>query len=186
MIDATALKNGKTFLMDGKPYSVLKYTHQKIGRGGANVKLSVRNLESGKLEEKTFNSTVKVEEITTSKKAMQYLFKDSAGVTFMDSQTYEQTQIPLQLIKDALSFIKEGETVNILFWDEKALSVELPPKVVLTVKDTAPGAKGNSATNIYKPATLDNDFSTKVPLFIKVGDKVRVDTKTGEYVERVR
>lgn len=186
MIDATALKNGKTFSMDGKPYYVLKYTHQKIGRGGASVKLSVRNLESGKLEEKTLNSNVKVEEIAISKKAMQYLFKDSAGVTFMDSQTYEQTQIPLQLIKEQLSFIKEGEMVNILFWGEKALSVELPPKVVLTVIDTAPGAKGNSATNIYKPAVLENNLNTKVPPFIKVGDKVRVDTKTGEYVERVK
>lgn len=186
MLDATSLKNGKTFVTDGKPYVVVKYEHQKIGRGGASVKLSVRNLENGKLEEKTLNSTVKVEEITTTKKAMQYLFKDSTGATFMDPQTYEQIQISLQLIKEQLSFIKEGETVNILFWDDRALSVELPPKVILKVVDTAPGAKGNSATNIYKPAICDNDFSTKVPLFIKIGDRIRVDTKSGEYVERVK
>src|SRR3989344_5194363 len=134
MISATALKNGTTFLLSGTPDRVVKYAHQKIGRGGATVKLSARNLVNGNLEEKTMNSTLKDDEI---------------------------------------------------FWGDKALSVEIPPKVTLTVVETDPGVKGNTASNIYKPAKLENGILIKVPLFIKSGDKIRVDTRTGEYVERV-
>lgn len=186
MIEAKNLRAGTTFLMDGKPYRVVKYTHQKIARGGGTVKLSVRNLETGKLEERTLNSSSKVDEVNTIKKNLQYLYKDGSTVFFMDPKTYDQVEIPQNVIKDQLSFIKEGESVDVLFLDQKALSVEIPPKVTLEVKDTAPGVKGDSATNIYKPATLENGLKLKVPLFIKVGDKIRVDTKTGEYVERAK
>jgi elongation factor P len=184
MIIATNLKNGTTFLMNGKPYRVVKYTHQKIARGGGTVKLSVRNLETGNLEKKTFNSSAKVEETTTVKRPLQYLYKDDTSVYFMDTRSYEQIEIPLVIAKDQIVFIKEGESVDVLFWENKALSIGLPAKVVLTVKDTVPGVKGNSATNIFKPATLENGLKLKVPLFIKKGDKIRIDTRTGEYVER--
>jgi len=185
MISATDLKNGKTFSLEGVPYKVAKYTHQKIGRGGANVKVSARNLKTGVLEEKTFNSTLKVEEIATSKKSMQYLYSDSSTATFIDPTSYEQVGVAKSIIESEITFIKEGETVDLLFWEDKVLSIDIAPKISLQVKDTAPGVKGNSATNIYKPATLENGLTLKVPLFIKVGDKIRVDTRTAEYVERV-
>lgn len=186
MIEATNLKAGITFLLDGKPYRVVKYTHQKIARGGGSVKLSVRNLQNGKLEEKNINSNAKVDEITTVKKPLQLLYKDANNAVFMDGKSYEQVEIPLSLIKDQVPFIKEGTNINVVFWDNKPLSIEIPPKVALTVQETDPGVKGNSAANIYKPAILENGLKLKVPLFIKLGDKVRVDTRTGEYVERIK
>jgi elongation factor P len=185
MISAKELKNGTTFLLGGKPYQVIKYTHTKIGRGGANVKVSVRNLQNGNLSEKTFVSSGKFDEITTKKSKMQFLYADADYATFMDERTYEQVEVPVVVLGDQLKFINDGDNVNVLFWDENALSVEIPPKVILEVTDTNPGVKGNSATNIYKPATLSNGLEVKVPLFIKKGDKVRVDTRTSEYVERV-
>jgi len=184
MISATQLKNGTTFVLDGKPYIVKKYEHQKIGRGGANVKLSVRDLETGTLEQKTLNSASKVDAITTTKKPLQYLYKDGQNVVFMDSSTYEQIEIPLKILEDQIPYIREGETVDVLFWDEKPLSVDIAPKVTLKVIDTTPGAKGNSATNVFKPAKLENGLEVKVPMFIKIGEKVRIDTRTGEYIER--
>ncbi len=186
MISATELKAGATFLLDGKPYRVVKYTHQKIARGGGTVKLSVRNLENGRLEEKNLSSSTKVEDINTAKKILQYLYSDGASATFMDPKTYEQTEIPVNLVGNQLAYIKEGEAVDVLFYQDKLLSVEIPLKVTLEVTDTAPGVKGDSATNVYKPATLENGLELKVPLFIKVGDKVKVDTRTGEYVERAK
>lgn len=186
MIVATDLRAGATFLLDGKPYLVVKYTHSKIARGGGTVKLSVRNLVSGKLKEKTLNSNAKVDDIETVKKPLQFLYKDASNAVFIDGKSYEQVEIPLSIIKNDLPFVKEGENVDILFWDDKPLSVEIPPKVDLAVEETAPGVKGDSATNIFKPATLENGLKVKVPLFIKAGDKVRVDTRTGKYVERVK
>jgi len=186
MINATDLKNGKTFSLDGKPYRVVKYAHQKIARGGGAVKLSLRNLENGNLEEKTINSSASVKEIDITKKPLQFLYEDEGNAVFMNEKSYEQVEIPKVIIKDNLPFIKEGDSVNVLFWEERPLSVDIPPKVKMQVTETMPGVKGNSATNIYKPAKLENDLSVKVPLFIKTGDSIVVDTRTGEYVERAK
>lgn len=186
MIEATDLKNGTTFLSDGKPYKVIKYTHVKIGRGGAIVRVNARNLKSGGTEEKTFNSGNKIEEINTSKRLLQFLYDEGNSAVFMDPKSYEQIEIPKNLIKDQLAFVKEGEEINVLFWEDVALSLDIPPKITISVADTPPGIKGNSATNIYKPARLENGQSVKVPLFINNGDKVVVDTRTGEYVERAK
>ncbi len=184
MINSTDLKNGTTFLHNGKPFKVVKYSFIKMGRGGATVKLTARNIEDGGIVNLSFSSNVKVDSVTTSKKKLQYLFKDSSQVTFMDPQTYEQVEIPLSLIEDEIVYIKEGEDVNILFWEDKPLSIEIPPKAVLEVVETDPGVKGNSATNVYKPAKLENGMEIKVPLFINAGDKVRVETRNASYVER--
>lgn len=186
MIDATELKAGKTFLFQNAPYLVVKYIHQKIGRGGANVKLSLRNLNNGNLEEKTFNSNAKVEEISVVKKQLQYLYNDNEKAFFSDPATFEQTEIFLSKIAKEIGFIKEGEIVSVLFWEEEPLSIEIPPKVTLKVKSTSPGVKGNSATNIYKQAVLENGMKVKVPLFIGVGEIIRIDTRTGEYTERAK
>ena len=186
MINATNLRNGATFLYNGKPYKVIKYTHQKIGRGGATVKVKVRNLISGSVEEHSFSAEVTFEEADINKRKLQFLYFDEKNAVFMDPKTYEQEEIPLSVLEKQKMFLKEGQEMDILFWEDRPLLVDIPPKITLEVKETDPGVKGNSATNIYKPAVLENDYKLKVPLFIKVGDKIRLDTRTGEYVERVR
>jgi len=185
MITATDLKNGTTFLNNGNPYKVERFAHQKIGRGGATVRVSARNLSSGNLEEMTFNSTNKFDQISTIKKRLQYLFHDAEVASFMDPRTFEQIEIPMEILEYEIKFVKEGEEVDVLFWDEKPLSIDLAPKVVLEVLECDPGIKGNSASNMYKSAKLENGIEAKVPLFIKIGDHVRVDTRDGSYVERV-
>ena len=154
MISATDLKNGITFLSDGKPYRVIKYSLIKMGRGGATVKVTARNLETGSVTEKSFSSNAAVDEVNTHKKKLQYLYKTGNALTFMDPKPYEQVEIPLSILAEQAAFLKEGESVDVLFWDEKALSLELPPKITLKVVESDPGVKGNSATNIYKPAVL--------------------------------
>lgn len=189
MFSATELRAGRTFQIDGAPYQVLKYEHIKMGRGGATVRILARNLRTGANEEKTFSTGQTVEEITTVKKRLQYLYRDGANVVFMDPKSFEQVGIDKRVLADQIPFLKEGQEADILFWlnegREEPLGVDLPSKVTLSVVETAPGIKGNSTTNIYKPATLENGLTVKVPLFIKKGDKVRIDTRTGEYVERV-
>lgn len=183
MIPVTDLRKGVTFEMDGEPYKVLEYHHIKIGRGGATIRVTLRNLATGSQEEKTFNNGASVEPINAIKRRLQYLYEGDNAV-FMDPKTYEQVEIEKEAIEQELSFLKEGQQVDVLFWDEKPLGIELPPNVTLTITETDPGVKGNSASNFYKPAKLENGLQVKVPLFIKVGDKVRVDTRTGQYVER--
>jgi elongation factor P len=190
MIAATNLKNGATFLSNRAPYKVIKYNLIKMGRGGATVRVTAKNLLTGTVEEKTFSSNVKVDEVATQKKKLQYLYQDGVNAIFADSTTFEQTEIPTSVIKEELPFIKEGDSIDILFWDDegmqKPLSVDIPPKVVLEVMETSPGVKGNSASNVYKDAVLENGIKLKVPLFITSGDKIRMDTRTGEYVERAK
>ena len=186
MINSTDLKNGVTFLRNDKPYKVIKYSLIKMGRGGATVKLSIRNLESGSVEEASMSSNVKVDEVVTTKRKLQYLYKDPKNVTFMDPTSFEQIEVPISVLDQEIPFIKEGDSVDVLFWNDKPLSVDIAPKVVLTVAETDPGVKGNSVSNLYKPAKLENGMSIKVPLFINAGEKIRVDTRTGDYIERAK
>lgn len=186
MINSTDLKGGVTFLYNEKPYQVIKYSLIKQGRGGATVKVLVRNLESGSVEEKAFSSNIAVDEVNTAKRPLQYLYKDATVAMFMDPKNFEQVEVPLSLIGDSIYYLKEGENATVLFWEDKALSIELPPKVTLEVIECDPGVRGNSATNLYKPAVLENGLKTKIPLFINTGEKIRVDTRTGEYIERAK
>ena len=185
-MNATDLKNGVTFLHYGKPYQVVKYNLIKLGRGSAYVKLTAKNMENGATEEISYQSNANVEDANTYKRKLQYLYKDAADAYFMDPASFEQVEIPLKVLGDQILFVKEGAESTVLFWDEKALSVEIPPKVTLTITQTDPGVKGNSASNIYKSAILENGLKIKVPLFIKAGEKVKVDTRTSEYIERAK
>lgn len=186
MIRATDLKNGKAFLYEGKPYQVIKYELIKMGRGGATVRVKVRNLLTEGVEEKAFSSNVSLDEVNTFKRQLQYLYKDKVTATFMDPKTFDQVEIPLLVVGTQAPFLNEGNLTTIFFWEERPISIELPPKVIATISETDPGVKGNSATNIYKSATLENGLKLKVPLFINEGDKILVDTRTGEYLERAK
>lgn len=186
MLASTDLKNGVTFLRNDKPYKVIKYSLIKMGRGGATVKLEARNLETGATEHVSYSSNVKVDEVSTQKRRLQYLYNDGVNVAFMDPKSFEQVEIPVKVVEDQLVYIKEGDSADILFWEDKPLSIDIAPKVVLTVTETDPGVKGNSVSNIYKPATLENGLQVKVPLFINKGEKIRVDTRTGDYIERAQ
>ena len=186
MIKATDLKGGAAFLYEGKPFKVNKYELIKMGRGGATVRVTCVNLENGANVEHAFSSNLSFPEVELRKRALQYLYKDIKSVTFMDPFTFDQIEVPLTVLGNGISYIKEGENTNVLFWDDRALSIDLPPKVVLTVTETDPGVKGNSVSNIYKPAVLENGLNIKVPLFINKGEKIRVDTRTGNYIERAK
>lgn len=188
MIPVSKLRPGTTYGHEGKAYQVIEYKHTKMGRGGATIRVKSRNLQNGAIEEKTFDSGNSVESVDTQKRQLQYLYSDGSNCVFMDNASFEQIEVPTSLLGERSSFLKEGQEVNLLFLNfegvEKVIDVDLPPKVVLRVTETDPGVKGNSATNVYKPAKLENGLSLRVPLFVNVGDKIRVDTRTGDYVER--
>lgn len=183
MISVTELRSGTIFKDQGNIFQVLSYEHIKMGRGSANIKVKVKNVKSGATTEKSFINGAKVDDVSVIKREYQYLYKDGEFAYFMNPQTYEQINVPLKVI-DGDEFLKEGENYSISFLGEEPLSILLPPKVVLTITETEPGVKGNSATNVFKDATLENGLTIKVPPFISVGDKIRIDTRTGAYTER--
>lgn len=191
MISVTELRAGTTFKMDGQLWQVLKYDHTKMGRGTATIKVKAKNLRTGSVLNKSFISGARVEDITTNRREMTFLYAESGDegdITFMDPRTYEQISIPASVIGDQTPYLKEGENVFVLFYEDgdivEPLTVDLPPKMTFTVSEADPGVKGDSAANMLKSVTLENGVKIKAPLFIKTGEKIRVDTRTGEYVER--
>lgn len=185
MISVTELKNGTIFEDQGQLLQVLSYGHIKLGRGSATIKVKVKNLRSGSTTEKSFISGARVQDINVSKKDLQFLYKDSDNLYFMDPLTFEQISIPLVKFADSNSYLKEGQSFSVSFFNDEPLSLNLPPKMEFKVTETGPSIRGNSATNIYKDAILENNIKVKVPLFIKVGDSIRIDTRTAEYSEKV-
>lgn len=185
-INATDLRAGTAFLYEGKPFKVKKYTLIKMGRGGATVRVSCVNLENGANVEHAFSSNLSFEQITLTKKKMQYLYNDGSVAFFMNPSSYEQIEVSLNVLGDDVYYLKEGENADILFWGERAMSIDLPPNIVLEVVECDPGVKGNSVSNLYKPAKLSNGLEVRVPLFIKVGEKIKIDTRSGDYIERAK
>lgn len=188
MISVNKLRNGVCFQMDGNPYRVLDFSHTHMSRGGGTVRVRIRNIADGSVLVKAFQSTEQVEEIAVNKRPMQYLYRDDDNYIFMDPKTYEQLEVSSDVIGDSGVYLKDGEDAHLLFWsdgdDDRVLGVDLPPKMTFKVTEAAPGEKGNSASNVYKDAVLENGLKVRVPLFINQGDLVRVDTRNGEYVER--
>jgi len=184
MISVTEMRAGRLFEENGEPYQVLDYKHTKMGRGTASIKLKVKNLISGAVIEKTFISGARVEPIETEMRTAQYLYKEGHDYFFMDPQSFEQFSLSEKILAGKEKFLKEEQMVKILFWEQKPLMVELPITMVFSVVQTSPGVKGDSVNASFKPATLDNGLEVKVPLFINVGDKIKVDTRSGEYLER--
>lgn len=185
-INATDLRGGIAFLYEGKPFKVTKYQLIKMGRGGATVRVNCVNLENGANVEHAFSSNLSFEQITLTKKKMQYLYNDGSVAYFMNPESYEQIEVSKNILGDDIYYLKEGMDADILFWGDRAMSVDLPPNIVLEVVECDPGVKGNSASNFLKSAKMENGLDVKVPLFIEVGDKIKVDTRSGDYVERAK
>ena len=172
--------------LDGDIYTIVEFQHVKPGKGGGFTRTKLKNMDNGRVVERTFRSGDKVEEVRIEKREMQYLYAEAPDqYHFMDSQTYEQTPISKAMIGDATDFLLENEMAFVLVTDDKPIGVELPNFVQLTVVSTEPGVKGDTATNAVKPATLETGAVVSVPLFVDQGDKLKIDTRTGQYVERV-
>ena len=178
------IKNGVVLLQDGKRMKVLEFLHVKPGKGNAFVRTKLRDLQSGKIIEKRFNAGAKIELIRIEAKEMQYLYKDGDNHVFMDNQTYDQVNILDDVIGDKINYLKAGQNVDILFDDQIIIDIRLPAHVHLEVVSTEPGEKGNTATGATKPAKLETNYSVNVPLFLDTGDILKIDTRSGEYIER--
>mgnify|MGYP002079355687 CR=1 FL=1 len=185
MFQGVDLKVGKIFVYDGEPCKVLDYSHTHMARGSADVRLKIKKLISGSTVKMTVSPSERFEEANLMKKPMQYLYQDGDELMFMNPTTFEQFGIPAD-INDATVFMKDGETYEVLFWDEKPLDIMVPPKVDVEVIECDPGVKGNSAANMYKSATIEGGITLKVPLFIEKGEMIRVDTVGLKYVERAK
>ncbi len=186
MISVQDLRPGITFQMEGQPYVVIKYEHIKMGRGSATIKVKIRGIKSGTVVEKSFVNSARVEEATVERKELQYLYSDGANFIFMDPKSFEQTEIEAGTISEQAPYLTEGGNVWIQFYEGQAIGVELPLKMRFKVVECDPGVRGDTATNLYKSAKLENGIVVRVPLFIKEGEDVIVDTRTGEYVERAK
>lgn len=183
MVSVTDLRAGITYMEEGQYFVVLSYEHIKMGRGSATIKVKVRNIKTGTVLEKGYINGAKVQDVQVIKKDMQYLYKDDDAIYFMDPQSYEQVHVNIKLIPEHI-YLKEGESFQVSILEGEPFSVTFPSKMVFQVVETAPGVKGNSATNVFKDAVLENGLKTKVPLFIDTGEYIRVDTRTGAYSEK--
>lgn len=186
MLNVTELRNGAVFKESGNLLQVITYDHVKMGRGSGTIKLRVRNLRTGSVTDKSFITGARVEEANVIKKKAQYLYKDGESLNFMDPVSFEQFPLSASVAGDQAKFLKEGMEVTLIVSEDEALGMELPLNLVYEIAETGPGEKGNTVSNVFKEATLDNGLVVKVPMFMKVGEKVKVDTRTGAYIERVK
>jgi len=185
MATSNDLKNGMVLNMEGQLWSVIEFQHVKPGKGPAFVRTKMRHVLSGKVVEKTFNAGVKIETATVDRRDMQYLYNDGTGYVFMDNTTYDQITIPTETVGDAANYMLENQMATVALHEGAPLYIELPPSVVLEITYTEPGLQGDRSTGGTKPATLETGFQIQVPLFIENNTKVKVDTRTGDYLGRV-
>ena len=184
MITAGDFRNGATFEMDGSVYSIIEFQHVKPGKGAAFVRTKIRNVITGAVVERTFSPDEKYPTAFVERKDMEYLYNDGDLYYFMDNETYEQAPINSSILGDSFKFVKENMVCKVLSYKGDVFGVEPPNFVELEVTHTEPGVKGNPATTPLKPATLETGAEVRVPLFINEGEKIRIDTRTGEYMER--
>jgi elongation factor P len=184
MISTADFRNGMTIEMDGTLYNIVYFQHVKPGKGGAFVRTKLKNLKTGAVIDKTFRAGEKVELAILDKRSMQYLYHEGGNLIFMDMETYEQMPISGEVVAEAEDFLKEGITVDISLYEGKPVGVEPPVFVELEVAETTPGVKGDTASGGSKPATLETGLVVNVPLFVETGNIIKVDSRSGEYVER--
>ena len=185
MVSAGDFRNGLTFEMDGSVMQIIEFQHVKPGKGAAFVRTKLRNVITGAVVETTFNPTAKFPTAVVERKDMEYSYNDGDLYYFMDLETYDQVPLNADKLPDNFKFVKEGMTVRLVSYKGNVFSVEPPMFVELLVTQSEPGVKGNTATNATKPATLETGAEIKVPMFINEGDVLKIDTRTGEYLERV-
>jgi elongation factor P len=185
MVDTNQFKNGMHIELDGKVWRILEFQHVKPGKGGAFVRTKLRNYRTGAVFERTYRADEKLTLAIIDKREMQYLYRDGDGFTFMDNESYEQAAVPETALGDAVKYLKEGDTVILPTYQGEVVGVELPASVELEVTQTDPGVQGDRVSGAKKPATLETGAVVQVPLFVETGDRVKVDTRTGEYLTRV-
>ncbi|MGB2800230.1 MAG: elongation factor P [Dehalococcoidia bacterium] len=184
MISTSELKKGITIELEGTLYQILDWQHIKVGRGSAQVRLKLRDIRAGHTIERTFQSGEKFPRARLDRNTVQFLYNDGDLYYFMDSESFEQSTLSLEQVGDAINYLKEGMSLDILTYKDEPINLELPNSVELEVVETDPGFKGNTATASNKPAKLETGITIQVPLFVDKGDIVRVDTRTGVYLER--
>ena len=186
MVYASDFRNGKTFIKDGDPCVVLSFQHVKPGKGAAFVRTKYRNIRAGATREEAFNPSDKFEDAVIETKRMQYSYNDGDLYYFMDPESYEMIPLNFELVEEAVKWIRENDEVTVKFFQGNAFTVEPENFVVLEVTDTEPGVKGNTATNVTKAATVETGAVVQVPIFIETGEKIQIDTRTGEYLSRAK
>lgn len=186
MYDTSDFKKGFKIEIDGKPFEVVDFQHVKPGKGGAFVRTKLKSMLTGRVVDQTFRSGEKVAKPDVAEKEMQYLYKDGKSYCVMDNETYEQVFLSEEQIGECRSLLPENITVSVMFFNEEAIGVELPLFVELTITETEPGVKGDTASKVTKPATLETGAVIPVPIFLNAGDRIKVDTRSGSYVERVK
>jgi elongation factor P len=186
MIDTADFKNGLTLLVDGEPYQIVWFQNHKPGKGGAMMRTKMRHLKKGSLIERTFKSGERFEAVSLEKHKKQFLYAAGNDCPFMDMENYEQVHYPKEQLGPQAAFLTENLEIDAIYLAGEFLGIELPISVEFKIAATEPGIKGDSVSNMTKPATLENGVVITVPLFVKEGDVVRIDTRTGEYVERVK
>jgi len=187
MISVTQLRNGVTFIYKNEPYRVVEYKHTHMGRGGGTIKAKVKNLHTGAVQQASFKSGEKVEDIDVVKQQRQFLYVDGDDLVVMDPDTYEQMNVNKKILGEQIGYLQDGMNVWLHIWEKETpevLDIELPAKVVVTVKEAAPNERGDSASNIYKDGILESGAKVRIPLFVNSGDKIRISTSDGSYVER--
>lgn len=185
MATTSDIRNGLAMEMEGQLFYVVEFQHVKPGKGGAFVRTKLKNVKSGAVIERTFRSGESINEVRLEKYTMQYLYTDGEMFHLMDTQSYEQVSLPEVMFHDIKGYLKENQELTVLKHDELALGVEIPLFVTLKITSSAPGVRGDTATNVTKAATLETGLEVQVPLFINEGDTIKVDTRTGKYLERV-
>ncbi len=184
MIDVNELRSGVTFQLDGDLFRVLEYSHHKPGRGKATIRTKVRNLRTGTVTEKTFNSGDRVDDVRLDYREARFVYVRGDLYYFMDVETYEQPAVGKDTLSDAVKYLTEGLEVKLTFFGEEPLDIELPTSVDLEVTEAPIGVKGDTATGATKTVTTETGLKVQVPLFVETGDAIRVDTRTGEYITR--
>ena len=185
MVTSNDLKNGMVLEIEGALWTIIWFQHHKPGKGGAVVRTKMRNVKTGAVVDRTLNAGVKVDQAIIDKRDMTYLYHDGSDWIFMDATSYEQLPIPETILGDATKYLIENQTVTVGIHDGKPITIDIPASVELTVTQTDPGVKGNTVTGAMKPATLETGAIVQVPLFVEQGSKIKVDTRTGEYLTRV-
>src|SRR5213593_1633140 len=185
-VSTNDLKRGMTLDLDGTLYQIIEFQHVKPGKGGAFVRTKLRNLKTGGVVDRTFNAGVDVGLAIVERRDMQYLYRDGGDLVFMDTDSYDQHHVPEAVVGDMANYLTEGATAVVAMHQSSALGVELPASVVLKVTGTDPGVRGDRVSGALKPATLETGMVVQVPLFVEEGDQVKVDTRSGEYLTRVK